>query len=146
MTKYCLFIFLLFASIGIHAEVYKWTDADGNVHFGDKPNTDEAEKIKLQTKPADKADDYAERKRKQKKLIEVFASEAEDKKATEKKAEAEKKELKQKCAELQKDINYLAEGGRFYTEDEQGEYNFKSEKQIEERLNQLREYDDKYCK
>lgn len=28
---------LLFAAVPANAEIYKWTDADGRVHFGDKP-------------------------------------------------------------------------------------------------------------
>lgn len=143
--RYVLIYLLLIPFVSIHAEVYKWTDADGNIHFGDKPTNINAEKLDVKTKPADKPDDYFERKLKQKKLLDVLVSEAEDKKAEKQKKEAEKKELKRKCAELQKDINYLSEGGRFYTEDEQGEYNFKSEEEVQERLNQLLEYKKKYC-
>lgn len=45
--KYILLILLVFAGT-VSAEVYKWTDSAGHVHFSDKPHkTEKAEKIKL---------------------------------------------------------------------------------------------------
>mgnify|MGYP005819500021 CR=1 FL=1 len=32
-----IIIWLILTSININAEIYKWTDANGKVHFGDKP-------------------------------------------------------------------------------------------------------------
>ena len=43
--KYLLLIFLLL-SPSLNADIYKWTDENGNVHFGDTPRVeDNAEKI-----------------------------------------------------------------------------------------------------
>jgi len=32
------------------AKVYKWVDQDGNVHFGDRPNTDGAQEMEIKTR------------------------------------------------------------------------------------------------
>ena len=139
------FVFIIFLSLYTHAEVYKWTDAEGNVYFGDKPADSNAEKLNIPTKPADKSDDSFERKQKQKKLLDVFADEAADKKTAKEKELAEKKYKKEKCAELQKDIDYLAQGGVFYTKTEDGEYDFKSDEVVGKRLNEYRELYNKHC-
>ena len=31
----------------VMAEVYRWTDKDGNIHFSDKPQTDNAKQVKI---------------------------------------------------------------------------------------------------
>jgi glutaredoxin len=51
MKKYLLLIPLLFIGTAT-AEVYKWKDSAGHVHFSDKPPTDaKAEKMKIKTSP-----------------------------------------------------------------------------------------------
>jgi len=48
MKKYLLIILCVLASAAF-AEVYKWTDANGRVHYGDNPKEgDNAEQVKLQ--------------------------------------------------------------------------------------------------
>ena len=44
--------FILAFGMAAHAEVYKWVDADGNVHFSDTPPPNpeqEAEEVKIQS-------------------------------------------------------------------------------------------------
>jgi len=36
----------------VPTKVYKWTDANGQVHFGDKPHADDAEQIEVDTRNA----------------------------------------------------------------------------------------------
>ena len=40
-----LALFILLVSLPVHAEVYRWTDANGKVHFGDKRPDAKAENI-----------------------------------------------------------------------------------------------------
>jgi len=47
MKKYLL-VFLCLVAVTAFAEVYKWTDADGRIHYGDNPNKDQhAEEVEL---------------------------------------------------------------------------------------------------
>jgi len=39
-------IFLIFTLPAAHAEIYKWVDSDGNVHYGDQPDTAAARPMK----------------------------------------------------------------------------------------------------
>ncbi len=50
--KYIFFILLVFATSAL-AQIYKWTDSAGQVHFSDKPNYNQrSEKLKLNTTPS----------------------------------------------------------------------------------------------
>lgn len=46
MQKSMLFLVFLIVFGPLHAQIYKWTDGDGNVHFTDKPHPG-AEKVEL---------------------------------------------------------------------------------------------------
>jgi hypothetical protein len=39
-------LFLLLAISSAQAEIYKWTDGSGNIHYGDKPDAPQAKKMK----------------------------------------------------------------------------------------------------
>lgn len=45
--KYILLCILLIIPSLVWAGIYKWTDADGNVHFSDKPVDDKAQQVEL---------------------------------------------------------------------------------------------------
>jgi hypothetical protein len=45
MKKYLGLIFVMIFAINCQAEVYRWTDKDGKVHFGDKKTNATAENI-----------------------------------------------------------------------------------------------------
>lgn len=34
---FSIIVVMIFASLPANSEIYRWTDADGNVHFGDRP-------------------------------------------------------------------------------------------------------------
>ena len=45
-----VFILLLFIVLPVNAGVYKWTDEQGNVHYGDKPiDQDDSTELKINT-------------------------------------------------------------------------------------------------
>lgn len=49
----CLFLLLAVASFSAHAEIYKWTDANGKVHYSDKGVGNGAPLRVQKTTPAD---------------------------------------------------------------------------------------------
>lgn len=60
-----LFVFGLFFTTQVYAEIYKWTDAQGKVHYSDKKIADsaQAQNLNLGTMPAAKAVDTLNAKR-----------------------------------------------------------------------------------
>ena len=57
------------------AEVYQWTDANGQVHFGDRPPQDGARTADLPEPAATAAPTPEERLEKQQKLLHAFEEE-----------------------------------------------------------------------
>jgi len=47
-NKFSFFVFILLFSCGLNAEIYKWTDENGKVHFSDsEPEKQQTEKVQL---------------------------------------------------------------------------------------------------
>lgn len=141
------------------AQVYKWVDEQGNVHFGDKPQDQEtaeqAEQVDIveSYQPTERnAEEQATFERDQqslRRMREVY--EEEDEKAQQEEAEERRSRKLALCDALQKEISKFSEihqqGGRpmyYYLLDENGE-SVSSERQ-REYVAELRErYADEGC-
>ncbi len=77
------------------AEVYRWVDERGRVHFGDKPPSEDAEMIPVErAPPRDNA--LNERRKKQQRLLEVYSEE---------RAEAREIKAKERAAQQRRKAN-----------------------------------------
>ena len=48
-------------SVVFASDIYKWTDEDGNVHYGDKPMvSDQPERVAIDSAPTDPATDHGD--------------------------------------------------------------------------------------
>lgn len=106
----------------VHAGgVYKWLDADGNVHFGDQPTEGNAAQIpqpKTQV-PADSA--YQERLQRQKQYLDARQEEREQAKQKAAEAKVQKAERQAKCQKAKEQLAYLQAHSRLYTDLPNGE-------------------------
>jgi len=128
------------------AEVYKWTDAQGNVHFGDKPPAGKSETINLPTHEAPAVPAVSEdRIEKQKRLLDAYAEERRLKNETDEKARKEKAERKQRCADLRDDLRNQEDAGSIYTLDKNGERVYLSNEQREASTAALRKEVEYWC-
>jgi hypothetical protein len=123
--------FLLILVISpVNAGVYKWTDKDGNVHFGDRPvNPDSAIEINIQTDNktgvTNSSGNTKEREYLLKKIDEEKQADAENRK----KRHAEEKKRKKRCdyfrsryqSHIQSNRTYRTspDGERYYLSDEE---------------------------
>ncbi|MDX1519812.1 MAG: DUF4124 domain-containing protein, partial [Gammaproteobacteria bacterium] len=58
MVKYLSLILLLILGTAARADVYKWTDENGRVHYGDRPSVEhEADEIQVDAAPGEKKPD-----------------------------------------------------------------------------------------
>ncbi len=142
------------------AEIYKWTDKDGKVHYSDQPPPELAVKKMPQHKPptpppsvpaaaashpeaakkgpptaADKELEYRKRK--------VAAEEAEKK---EQLAQEDAKRKQAHCGALKGDYKSLSDGGRITRYDEKGEKVFLDDKGIETELARVKRELEENCK
>ena len=137
---------LIFVPIVAIAEIYKWVDEDGRIHYGEKPPVEDASKVDIREAP--KVDDSLKQQSiDQQKLLEIYEEERKLKKEEKLKAEKEKAELKQQCQSLENNLKDLKQGGlSFYDLDEKGERTYLSAEELATHIKKLQDDYDKYCK
>jgi hypothetical protein len=111
------------ASSGAFAQnIYKWTDDDGNVHYGDIPAGAQAETVAISSKPTDPQRVQAQTQARvsaQTKAAEEAANAPQGPSPQELKAEAD--ERASKCTRYRQTLQKFVVSRRLYREDENGE-------------------------
>jgi len=129
------------------AEVYKWTDEQGRVHFGDRPTSSNAEQFKLkkQPSPSSSASSSTQPRVTQQQLLNMYQQEREKKKAAKKKQKEEAKKLALKCANARDDLRQY-EGSRLYEVLPTGERRYFSEEERAKTISDLKKNIKRHCK
>ena len=139
---------LTMGSAAIANDIYKWTDENGNVHYGDRPSGSAAEQRMalsyrrtdtgaLQQRVKSHADSVAARQERQ-------SAAAEEKKAAEEKA-AEAAANEKKCDSHRAQLETLIQSRRLYRQDENGERVYLDEKDIQESRARIEEFISENC-
>lgn len=129
-----------------HAEIYKWTDENGRVHYGERPNNPNTEKIEIKsTAPKPDAEVDSDRKEKQRKLLEAFEEERAEKKQKKAETDKQKREMKKKCAELKDYYKSIKEANILYDLDEQGNRRFLEEEEHKKQIADVEDAMKKHC-
>lgn len=142
----CLFSL---SPLSFAGKIYKWTDSEGNVHYGARPPTKQAEQIKVRKGPSNVPAPAAKTSNQHdstKKLLDAFDKERKDKKEAADKAAAEKERRDKNCSIAKRRIAGLKIGGRQYEVTEEGERNYLNEADIQKRLSEAQKLADKWCK
>ncbi len=134
------------------AAIYKWTDEQGNVHYGQqRPVGATSEKMNVQKHAPENTSTY-NRPGSQKDAKNAGKSGNEAKPAdgqeSGKKPEtrAEKKKRLAACEQARKSLKTMVETGRIRAKDKDGNTTYLSQAQKEERMKQSREMLSKHCK
>jgi hypothetical protein len=150
------------------AETYKWTDAEGKVHYSDQPppanikNPTTITPRRKTSRSAPQADADADAPKppaakppvmaKPKTTQELDAEfrqrrvkEAEDE-AARKKAEQEAADKKRNCAQATNNVKRLEQGGRLTRYNDQGEVEFLQDSEIAAELARARQAADSWCR
>ncbi|MBU2953110.1 DUF4124 domain-containing protein [Marinobacter sp. F3R08] len=108
--------------LAANAGVYKWVDANGQTHFGDRPPAD-AESSEVRIDPAPASFDAAarERVRRMMEFVEQQQSERTAQQAVDVLVEEDSRKRTDLCKKLQSREKYLASVSRLYDINEQGE-------------------------
>ena len=125
----------------INAKVYKWVDDNGQVHYGEKPGSTQAEQVQIRTnetttprKIKQGEDDKAEGKDK-----------AEAAKEPEQ-PEMSKKEKRKLCNEAKSDLAAIMSRGRMREINEKGEYIYLTEEQRQDRISAAKKKQKEFCR
>ncbi|MGL4316468.1 MAG: DUF4124 domain-containing protein [Pseudomonas sp.] len=127
-----LWCFLLLPGLA-GAEIYRWTDASGQVHFSEKPAVG-AEQIEVKPQVVERDD--ATRQREERTAQFYDARRQEKAQAEAKSAEAQAKRA-QECKQLRGQLAEIQRGGRYFVTDKNGERSYIDDKEIDAARNRL---------
>ncbi len=143
LTTFAL-VALLSSQYLLAAEVYKWVDEKGQVHYGQKKGTSAAKAMQL--KPAPKRDTQLEQRfKKRDRMLEVYAEERDGRKTQALKLAAEKKDRQKKCDTAQKALTNYEQASRIYTDDANGNQVNLTDDERNKTLKDARAEVSKYC-
>jgi len=124
---------LLSLTTPVIADVYKWVDKDGNVHFGDRP-TEQGTAIVVKNNntnstiiTAPKETNWQQSYQDQKKEKAILKAKKKD----------QKKKVKAVCDYLKSKLAILTQSGRIYTMSPEGEKTYKSDNEISKNKQEL---------
>jgi hypothetical protein len=144
-------IIVLSLPFAASAEMYRWVDSQGKVHYSDSPPPAGAKSSKtIDTPPPSAAPSGAAPKAKtwQEKEMDFRqrqAAEA-DAQAKKQKEEAEAKERKQNCENARKSLASLESGTRIVTTDEKGERVYMDDSARAAAISEARKAVENWCK
>ena len=141
-----LFIALLLSGqAGVHAEVYRWVDEKGQVHFGDQARDASTPAIRPHAKPATQTEQQ-QRMQKTRKLLNAYRIERQQ--LREQKAEQKEQEAKRKrdCIQARDNLRKYTDYGNVYQLGEDGKREYLSEKQRAALLQRSREAVARLCR
>lgn len=115
-------LFLLMLSNAVTAAgVYKWIDADGVIHYGDRPSPDA---VQMRVKNRPEADPgLSQRNEKRNRLLNVLKEERQEKHEQIMLLAKDKAERKERCLKAQEKLDQYQTAGFLYRLDEQGNRN-----------------------
>jgi hypothetical protein len=125
----CLFLTLLLCGqLSAHAEVYRWVDEHGQMHFGDQAREADTHAIKPHARPPTQ-DNQQLRMQKTRKLLNAYQIERQQ--LREQKAEQKKQAKKRKrdCIKARDNLRQYTDYGNIYRLGEDGKRQYLSEKE-----------------
>jgi hypothetical protein len=135
---------LLFWQLSVHAEVYRWVDENGQVHFGDQARGASTHSIKPHSGPSTQVNQQR-RMQKTRKLLNAYRMERQQARQH----KAKQRELAEKrnrdCIRARDDLRKYTDYGNIYTLGENGERQYLSEKQRAALLQRSREAVARLC-
>lgn len=106
----------------LHAEIYRWTDDQGKVHFSDKPVSDKAKQVKIKVAPAtpQNKQNIQERKLKAERFLRAREEEREEKNKEIAKKKELKKKRERKCKAAQREYGRMSRARTIYYKGKDG--------------------------
>lgn len=129
-------------------EIYKWTDAEGNVHYGDRPTgAAEEERLAISSSPTDRArvEANVQARREARTERAEAAAEAASGQPTEEELRAQEEERARRCETSRERLQKFLISRRLYRHDENGERVYLDEAETEAARARVQEQVLEYC-
>lgn len=116
------------------AEIYRWTDANGQVHFGQRPAGAGAEQIEVKPQVVERDQLTREREERTNRFYDARREEQAQASAIATERQAKRAE---ECQALRRKLASIPEGRSYYRTDASGERNYYSDQQVDTARQQL---------
>lgn len=127
------------------AGIYRWVDAEGKVHYGDRPPAgQESSAVTVSPGPATDPDRGA-RAEKQRRLLEAIEAERAERELEEADADRARQELAARCTNARRTLANLERANLVYTTDESGERAYVGDDERARAIDQARAWIRKHC-
>lgn len=117
------------------AEIYRWTDEQGRVHFGQRPVAG-AEPVQVRPQAVERDEHTREREARTQRFYDARREEQQQAAAT---AAAQRAERASECQDLRRRLAQIPEGFSYYRTDANGERIYYSDEETDTARRQLRE-------
>lgn len=124
------------------AEIYRWTDANGQVHFGQRPAAAGAEVIEIKPQVVERDALTREREARASRFYEARREEQAQASVA---AAQNRAERANECSKLRRMLADIPEGLRYYQETADGQRNYLSDEQLDTTRRQLRDRMSERC-
>ena len=136
------------AGSAMATEIYKWTDEDGNVHYGDRPSgSPTEERLQIVSKRTDSSavhNELTALAERREQSAEAKATRDEQKKKDDE-ARAAKAEREKKCEMYRARLEKFVTSRRLYREDEKGERVYLDENEMRQARQAVQDQVEEYC-
>ena len=146
---------VLVASSSFASDIYRYTDEDGNVHYGDRPTgapTEERVAIASSRTDSAAARAYMEQRYSLNQQAEESAAQStipeevvEEEEMTRAERAAEQRERAQKCQQYRERLETFVSSRRLYRENDNGEREYLEESEVNEARDRVQELVDEHC-
>ena len=130
-------------------KIYKWTDSDGKIHYGERPPSGQGKQMRVprsspySATPTPKPGNKSEAA---KRFLESVAAERKEKNEAADKMAKEKEISDKNCSNARKRVAGLKMGGRKYEVTDSGERKYLDDAGIQRRLIEAQKKVDEWCK
>lgn len=154
MKKICFTLLVMSMSMPVSAEIYRWVDENGNVHFGDRAGSATATEMKLKdtgsggqgSAPDEFEGEELTREEKRQRILDAMNEDREERNKLKKEESERKKAKKKRCARLRDKLRNLSGATGVYDLDEDGKRVFLSNKDRSRSEQSLRKMIASHCR
>jgi len=142
-----VWVLILFISVTpiTNAEIYKWIDEQGQVHYSDKEITN-AKELELDTAKKGHISTGATREEKRRNLLDAMQEDKEREKKEQKKSREKKKKHDRACVLAKHQLSQFERASYLYDLDKDGNKVITSNEERSKKTSQLRKNIKKHCK
>ena len=144
-----LLLLLVAISCQVTAEIYKWTDDQGRVHYGDRAFGEAAQTMKIRPAPESQGpasgNSEAERAQRRQRLLDIYREERVEKEAAREQHRQQRAERRENCRRARLEYDRYNNSRALYDYQPDGERRYLSEAEREEYIAGLQRRIKQFC-